>query len=116
MKLRLPRWEEVRRLPLTMMIASLLFALGIVQMTFLLAQSSYRYITWTQQTREVQTQEAKLKRDVQILQDAVAQSGDPEYLDALARCLGYVGKDETVVVAKSASPTSAGNCAPLRLP
>ena len=116
MKLRLPRWEEVRRLPLSMMLASLLFALGIVQMSFLLGQSVYRYVTWTQQTREVQAQELQLKNDVRILQDAKNKATDPEYLNALARCLGYVGQNETVVVASSATNTAAGNCQPVRLP
>ena len=116
MKFRLPRWEEVRRLPLSMMLASLLCLLGIVQMSFLLGQSVYRHVTWTQQTSVVQAQENQLKNDVRILKDAKTRAADPDYLNALARCLGYVGKDETVVVASSATNTAAGNCQPVRLP
>ena len=137
MKLRLPRWEEVRRLPLTMMIASLLAALGIVQMSFLLGQSVYRTLTWTQQTSQALGQQAQLQQDVRVLQEAVSKASDPEYMNALARCIGYVGKNEQVVVAQSAQDESAhnqseqnqstqdqtiqdpppgGNCDPVRLP
>ena len=128
MKLRLPRWEEVRRLPLTMMIASLLAALGIVQMSFLLGQSVYRTLTWTQQTGQALGQQAQLQQDVQVLQEAVAKASDPEYMNALARCIGYVGKNEQVVVAQSAQDpgvaqdqstqdlSPGGNCDPVRLP
>lgn len=117
MKFRLPRWEEVRRLPLTMMIASLLAALGIVQMSFLLGQSVYRSLTWTQQIAQALDQQAQLRQDVQILQEAKAKASDPEYMNALARCIGYVGKDERVVVAQGAQDLpSGGNCAPVRLP
>jgi cell division protein FtsB len=115
-KLRLPHWEEVRRLPLTMMIASLLAALGIVQMTFLLGHGVYRYVTWQQQTMQVRAQQAQLKADVQILQDARDRANDAEYLGALSRCLGYVGKNEQVLVANSAEESSSGNCDPVRLP
>ena len=116
MKFRFPHWEEVRRLPLTMMIASVLAALGIVQMSFLLGQSVYRYVTWTQQTALVQAQETQLKQDVQILQDAKDKASDPTYLNALARCLGYVGSSEQVVLAASAKESPSGNCNPVRLP
>ena len=116
MKLRLPHWEEVRRLPLNMMIASLLAALGIVQMSFFLGHSVYRYLTWTQQIVQVRAQEAQLRADVQILKDARDRASDPEYLGALSRCLGYVGKDEQVLVARSAEESTLGNCAPVRLP
>ncbi|AWN22371.1 cell division protein FtsB [Deinococcus irradiatisoli] len=119
MKFRLPHWEEVRRLPLTMMIASLLAALGIVQMSFLLGQGVYRYVTWTQQTGVALAQEAQLKQDVEILQVAKAKASDPEYMNALARCIGYVGKNERVVVAQSAQDNpgaNGGNCDPVRLP
>ncbi len=117
MKFRLPHWEQVRRLPLTMMIASLLSALGIVQMSFLLGQGVYRYVTWTQQTTSALAQEAQLKQDVGILQDAKDKAtGDPDYMNALARCIGYVGKGERVVVAQSAENSPSGNCDPVRLP
>ena len=117
MKFRLPRWEEVRRLPLTMMIASLLAALGIVQMSFLVGQSVYRCLNWTQQTGQALEQQAQLQQDVQVLEGAKARASDPEYMNALARCIGYVGKNEEVVVAQGAqvSPTG-GNCDPVRLP
>ena len=116
MKFRVPHWEEVRRLPLTMMIASVLAALGIVQMSFLLGQSVYRYVTWTQQSTQVQAQKTQLEHDIQILQDAKAKASDPGYLSALARCLGYVGSSEQVVLATSAQESPSGNCNPVRLP
>ena len=52
----------------------------------------------------------------------MAKASDPEYMNALARCIGYVGKNEQVVVAQSAQDQSiqdsspGGNCDPVRLP
>nr|WP_255578986.1 MULTISPECIES: septum formation initiator family protein [unclassified Deinococcus] len=99
------------------MAASLLAGLGIVQLTFQLGNSVYRTLTWSAETRQTQARVQTLERDVQILQDAVRASQDPEYLRALARCRGFVGKNERVVVASDAPDTPPGeNCKALRVP
>jgi cell division protein FtsB len=109
--------QRLQRLPLTMMVASLLAALGIVQLTFQLGNSVYRTVTWSAETRQTQARVETLERDVQILRDAVRASQDPEYLRALARCRGFVGKNERVVVASDAPDTPPGeNCKALRVP
>ena len=95
-----------------MMIASVLAALGIVQMSFLLGQSVYRYVTWTQQTALVQAQETQLKQDVQILQDAKDKASDPTYLNALARCLGYVGQQRAGGVGRQRQRIAVGQLQP----
>lgn len=111
------RLQRLQRLPLTMMVASLLAGLGIVQLTFQLGNSVYRSLTWSAETRQTQARVQTLERDVQILQDAVRASQDPEYLRALARCRGFVGKEERVVVASDAPDTPPGeNCKALRVP
>ncbi|WP_230275478.1 MULTISPECIES: cell division protein FtsB [unclassified Deinococcus] len=110
-------FQRLQRLPLTMMAASLLAGLGIVQLTFQLGNSVYRTLTWSAETRQTQARVQTLERDVQILQDAVRASQDPEYLRALARCRGFVGKNERVVVASDAPDTPPGeNCKALRVP
>jgi len=45
------RWRQVQRLPLTLMFASTLTGLGIVQLTFQLGNLAYRTVTWQQETR-----------------------------------------------------------------
>lgn len=109
------RWRAVQRLPLTLMVASLLAGLGIVQLTFQLGHLVYRTVTWTGETRSVQARIRGLERDVRVLSEAERASYDPAYLGTLARCEGYVGKDEAVVVSTNA-PKTAENCAPVRLP
>lgn len=110
------RWRAVTRLPVALMLASLLLALGIVQLTFQLGNTVYRSITWKQDTRATQQRVKDLQRDVKILQDAEHWASDPAYLEELARCQGFVGINESVVVSPNA-PTSAGeNCVMVRLP
>ena len=111
------RIQRLQRLPLTMMFASLLAALGIVQLTFQLGNSVYRSVTWRQDTRATLARTATLERDVRVLQDAVKANQDPTYLRALARCRGFVGTNERVVVASDAPETPPGeNCKALRVP
>ena len=109
------RWRSVQRLPLTLMLASLLAGLGIVQLTFQLGHLVYRTVTWTGETRAVQARIRGLERDVRVLREAEQAAYDPAYLDTLARCEGYVGEDEEVIVSTNA-PRTGDNCAPLRLP
>ncbi|WDA59660.1 cell division protein FtsB [Deinococcus aquaticus] len=111
------RFQRLQRLPLTMMIASLLAGLGIVQLSFQLVNSAYRSVTWSAQTRETLARTATLEQDVRVLQDAVKAHQDPTYLRALARCRGFVAVGERVVVASDAPETPPGeNCKALRVP
>ncbi|UBV42438.1 cell division protein FtsB [Deinococcus taeanensis] len=109
-------WRRLQRLPLTMMIASALLGLGIVQLTFQLGHSLYRTITWTQETQATRAQILTLERDVKILQDAVRAAQEPAHLRELARCRGFVGAGEQVIVASDAPDMSGENCRPLRVP
>lgn len=110
------RWRSVQRLPITLMLASLLAGLGIVQLSFQLGLMTYRSVTWTQETRATQSRVKGLEEDVQVLQDAQRSANDPNYLEQLARCQGFVGANETVVVAPNAPATPSDNCDVRRLP
>ncbi|WP_229784826.1 cell division protein FtsB [Deinococcus radiotolerans] len=111
-------WRRLQRLPLSMMIASALLALGIVQLTFQLGHSLYRTSTWTRDTQATQARTRELERDIEELQDAVKYTQTPEHLQELARCLGYVGVKEKKIVALNAPtvdrPTEI--CKTLRVP
>lgn len=114
------RWQalnrQLSRLPIIMMLASLLLGLSIVQLTFQIGNSVYRSVTWKQETRETLKQVKQLQRDVNILKDAERMASDPTYLEQLARCQGFVGGKEEVVVATSASSSPGENCSAVRLP
>ncbi len=110
------RWRQVRRLPFTLMLASLLAGLGIVQLTFQLGNLGYRSVTWVRETRETQERVEGLERDVRVLKEGVAAAEDPAYLEQLARCQGFVGVEEDVIVAVGAPETPGENCAARRLP
>lgn len=110
------RWRVVRRLPFTLMLAALLAGLGIVQLTFQLGNLGYRSVTWLRETRTTQVRIASLERDVRVLSEAVAAADDPAYLEQLARCQGFVGAQENVIVAVGAPETPGENCAARRLP
>lgn len=105
-----------------MMIASVLAGLGIVQMTFLFGNGLYRYYTWSHQVEQVRTQRDQLKKDVDVLQAVKDKADDPEYLTGLARCLGYVGANEKLLVATADIKSTqkgelpAGNCENVRIP
>ncbi|WP_235183285.1 cell division protein FtsB [Deinococcus phoenicis] len=109
-------WRQVQRLPVTLMLASLLAGLGIVQLTFQLGNLAYRSVTWTRETHATQVRIQGLERDVRVLQEAERGANDPAYLEVLARCQGFVGENEDVVVATGAPETPGENCAALRLP
>lgn len=99
-----------------MMIACLLAGLGTVQLTFLIGNGLYRTYTWQQETRAVRQEIAGLGTDLRILNEAQVHASDPQELKAQARCLGFVGKNETVVVAQNAPDGVSSNCDAVRMP
>lgn len=109
-------WRQVQRLPLTLMLASLLAGLGIVQLTFQLGNLAYRTALWTRDTHAAEARIQALERDVRVLQEAERGASDPAYLEILARCQGFVGEGEQIVVAPNAPETPGENCAVRRLP
>ncbi|WP_240738233.1 hypothetical protein [Deinococcus fonticola] len=110
------RWRTLSRLPVTLMIASVLLGLGIVQLTFHLGHTVYRSFTWLQDTRQTSARVQALQRDVNMLHDAEKAASDPAYLEQLARCQGFVGQKEQVIVAPNAPTTPSENCQVIRLP
>ncbi len=114
---RLPTWAEVQRLPLSLMVACLLAALGTVQMTFLIGNGVYRHYIWQQEVRSVQLDISALNTDLRVLNEARAHADDPQELQAQARCLGFVGRSETVIVDQNAQGGTGGNnCDAVRMP
>ena len=113
----LPTWAEVQRLPLSLMIACLLAALGTVQMTFLIGNGLYRNHMWQQEIRSVKLDTLALNTDLRVLNEALAHADDPQELQAQARCLGFVGRSETVIVDQNAQGGTGGNnCDAVRMP
>lgn len=110
------RWRQVQRLPVALMLTSLLTALGIVQLTFQLGNLVYRTLTWTGETRQTQEHIRTLERDLRVLREAEQAALDPSYLEILARCQGFVGADEKVIVSPQAPETPSENCDTLRVP
>lgn len=117
-----PTWAQRLRgvrpgqLPLTMLIASVLSGLGIVQVSFLLVQEGYRSLSWSAQAREERRQVAQLKQDIAVLKSVQDHQNDPAFLSELARCQGFVVKGERVVVDTQAQAPEAGNCDIVPLP
>ncbi|WP_328774681.1 cell division protein FtsB [Deinococcus aquaedulcis] len=111
-------WRRVQRLPLSMMVASVLAALGIVQLSFQLGHMAYRSVTWSAETRQTLARVAALEQDARVLRDAIRAANDPAYLEQLARCEGYVGANEKLIVSSDApTPRFPGdNCKALRVP
>ena len=113
----LPTWAEVQRLPLSLMIACLLAALGTVQMTFLIGNGLYRNHMWQQEIRSVKLDTLALNTDLRVLNEALAHADDPQEVQAQARCLGFVGRSETVIVDQNAQGGPGGNnCDAVRMP
>lgn len=120
---RLHSLQALRRVPLVMLIASVLAGLGIVQMTFLIGHAAYRSVTWTQQSARARQDIAQLQKDTAVLEQVQARSSDPAYLAQVARCLGFVGTTERVVLSNAApqgnpeqGDSSAPTCDAVRLP
>lgn len=106
-------------MPLLLVIASVLAGLGIVQMTFLLGQGVYRAAVWSRDAAALRVEVRDLERDIAVLEAARARAATPEYLEELARCQGFVGAGERVVVDEKAAPPASdasGNCEPVPLP
>ncbi len=101
-----------------MMVASVLAALGIVQLSFQLGHMAYRSVTWSAETRQTLARVAALEQDARVLRDAIRAANDPAYLEQLARCEGYVGANEKLIVSSDApTPRFPGdNCKALRVP
>ncbi len=99
------------------MIACLLAALGTVQMTFLIGNGLYRNYIWQQEVRNVKLDLAALNTDLRVLNEARTHADDPQELQAQARCLGFVGTNETVIVDQNAQGGTGGNnCDAVRMP
>ncbi|WP_261664181.1 FtsB family cell division protein [Deinococcus sp. Marseille-Q6407] len=109
-------WVRLGRIPLMPMALCLLCGLGSVQMLFHMGNGIYRSVTWEQETRQTQAENAHLRQEIQILNDAKAQLNNPEYLEQQARCWGYVGRDEKVLVVQNAPAKVGSNCDEYRLP
>ncbi|RTR30925.1 cell division protein FtsB [Deinococcus radiophilus] len=99
-----------------LMTTCLLCAVGAVQTAVHLGTGVYRSMTWTEQTREAEAENDRLRNDIQILKDAKVQLNSPQYLEQLARCWGYVGRDEAVLVAEYDPENVGANCDEYRLP
>ncbi|KEF33986.1 MULTISPECIES: hypothetical protein [Deinococcus] len=110
------RWRRLQRLPVALVVASLLSALGIVQLSFQLGNLVYRTVTWQGETRAAEERIRALERDVRVLREAEAAALDPAYLEVLARCQGFVGENEELVVAENAPDAPGEICHTLRLP
>lgn len=98
-----------------MMLASLLAGLGAVQMTFLIGSGLYRSYTWGREGETVRRELTTLKGDIRVLRETRSHADDPEELRAQARCLGFVGEGERLVVAQDA-PEGQSNCDAVRMP
>lgn len=115
-RLRGSWWRRAARLPLALMLTSLLAALGIVQLSFQLVNTGYRSFSWSQQRVEIEARVVLLERDIAVLRDARSALNDPQYLRQLARCQGFVGATEQVVVSPSAPDVPGENCQIVPLP
>lgn len=110
------RWRLVQRLPLTMMMTCLLLSLGSLQMVYQVGNNLYRTSRWTQETAQTQARVEQLQGELRHLKAAETAAADPEYLRTLARCYGYVGRGEQVIVATGAPSDPAEICDIQRLP
>lgn len=109
-------WRRAARLPFAMILTSLLAALGIVQLSFQLGNTAFRTATWTRETQETRARIARLETDLRELREAKSALNTPEYLRDLARCQGFVGVKETVVVSPTAPAVPGENCQIVPLP
>jgi len=108
--------DPVRNMPVLMVIASILAGLGIVQMTFLVGHGLYRTTIWNQERAELRVQIQRLQQDIRTLESVRDRADDPAALENFARCQGFVGKNERVVVDENATVPREGNCESVPLP
>ncbi len=112
-------WKRWQRLPLLMIFTSVLAAFGIVQTTFQIGHMVYRSITWSKEYDLSQQQVKQLQRDIRILNEAQTALKSESYMHELARCQGFVDKDEQVIVDLKAQVNAqlpGENCAMVRIP
>ena len=109
-------WQQLGRVALMPMMLSVLCGLGIIQTVFHIGNGVYRSVTWSEEAQATQAENERLKRDIQILQDARVQLNSPQYLEQLARCWGYVGRDEQILVVEDVDVRVGSNCDEYRLP
>ncbi|WP_339095012.1 cell division protein FtsB [Deinococcus sp. VB343] len=110
------RGRLLMRLPLTMMVTWLLLLLGSVQLTFQIGNNLYRSWIWRGETTEVKARVADLQGQLRQIKAAEQAAADPEYMQTLARCQGFVKPGETLVVATNAPDVPAETCTIQRLP
>ena len=108
--------RKIEQLPITLMLASVLAGLGIVQLTFHLGNMAYRTSTWLHDTQATRERIVALENDIRTLRAAEQATSDPAYLEILARCQGFVGETEKVIVATTAPDVSSENCIIHRIP
>ncbi|HWG83976.1 MAG TPA: cell division protein FtsB [Deinococcales bacterium] len=95
---RLPSLARLRR-DAGWLALSVIATVGIIQVTWLLAQGAYREVTWRADARAVNARVYDLQLKVAAeVERARAAASEPSYLEALARRLGYVRKGERVLV------------------
>lgn len=112
----LENWEALVDIPVALIFASFLLVLGIVQLNFQIGQSLFRSYVWMEETKEQQKRVERLENDVSMLQQAEKAAKDPKYLEKLARCQGFVKKDELIVVNSNSKFSIGENCDVLRVP
>lgn len=109
--------RPLERLPLTMILASVLLAGGIVQLSFQIVNMVYRTTIWIEEARQTEARVNQLVKDVNTLKAAKRAANDPVYLEQLARCQGYVrAQGEKILFDPDASEENNYNCQPVRLP
>ncbi len=79
----------------------LVFALGVLQAVGLLAFEAYRTATLDREVRRLEAENAELWRRVRELEATLAATRTPAFLEAEARRLGLVKKDETLHARKT---------------
>lgn len=79
----------------------LAFALGVLQAVGLLAFEAYRTATLSREVRRLEAENAALWERVRVLEAELKAAEGPPFLEAEARRLGLVKKDETLHARKT---------------
>ena len=109
-------WRRFQRLPLLMILTSFLAALGMIQTSFQIGHMIYRSVIWNAENAVAQKNIRELERDIANLKAAQTSLNDSVYMSELARCQGFVGADEAVIIDPQAPKTQGDNCAAIRFP
>lgn len=97
-------------------VISLAAALGLMQMTLFIGYSVYRSLEQRGQIALERTRVAALEQRVAQLKELKVRALDPQFLEELARCQGFVKQGERVLIDSSMMGTSeAAPCAPRKL-